>query len=412
MRSMKTKAMLATIFSAANLLLFSPVVFAAPSSSDLVTAFTDGQVKLAFRYRYEFVDQDNTLRNANASTLRTRVTFKTADFQDLSFLVQLDDVRPIIASDYNSLRNGKTQYSVVADPKGTDLNQLAVIYQGFSNTEITAGRQRIIRGNHRFVGNVGWRQNPQTFDALSVNINPNEQLKLFYSYVDQVNRIFGPEDGTPTDVFDSQSHLFDASYTFGVHATVIAYGYLLDFDNAAAASSDTFGVRLAGKIGVSDDLKIKYVAEFATQQDAGDNPNNYHADYLRVEIGTDFSGFGVNLGYEVLGGSTVAGQSFQTPLATLHGQNGWTDQFLSTPAGGLEDAFISVSATLLSAKMKLVYHRYSAETGGMDYGDEINFVANWVLSKNYSVMAKLGLYSADEFTVDTSKYWMMFSAKF
>ncbi len=393
-----------------GLLFSSPVVLAESGGAGLVKAFTDGQANVAFRYRYEMVDQNNALEDADASTLRTRVTFRTADFQDFSFLVQMDDIREVGVNDYNSFRNGKTGYSVIADPKGTDLNQMAVIFKGITNTEIIAGRQRIIRGNHRFIGNVGWRQNPQTYDALSVNIKPNDKLKLFYSYIGQVNRIFGPEEGTPTDTWDSESHLLDASYTFGSAATLTVYGYLLDFDNAAGASNDTFGARLAGKLG--DKVKFNYVAEFATQSDAADNPTSYDADYMRLEAGMNFSRFGVAVGYEVLEGNTVANSRFQTPLATLHAMNGWTDQFLGTPTGGLEDVFVTVSAKLLKAKMKLVYHDYSAETGSVDYGDELNFVANWALSKNYSLMVKAGLYSADTYKVDTDKFWLMFSANF
>ena len=410
MRIMNIKAIFAALVACTCLLLSSPVVLAESGGSSLAKAFTDGKVNLAFRYRYEMVDQDNTLKDADASTLRTRVTFKTADFQGFSFLVQMDDVHTIGINDYNSLRNGKTEYSVIADPKGTDLNQMAVIFKGITNTEITAGRQRIIRGNARYIGNVGWRQNPQTYDALSVNIKPNDNLKIFYSYIGQVNRIFGPEAGTPTNKWDSESHLLDASYTFGPAATLTVYGYLLDFDNAAGASNDTFGARLAGKLG--GDIKFNYVAEFATQSDAGDNPTDYDADYLRLEAGVSWSRFGIGVGYEVLEGDTVANSRFQTPLATLHGQNGWADQFLGTPTGGIEDVTVTVSAKLLKAKMKLVYHDYSAETGSVDYGDELDFVANWVLSKNYSVLAKFALYSADTYKVDTDKIWVMFSAKF
>ena len=35
-------------------------------------------------------------------------------------------------------------------------------------TTVTLGRQRIVLDDHRFVGNVGWRQNEQTFDAIRV----------------------------------------------------------------------------------------------------------------------------------------------------------------------------------------------------------------------------------------------------
>ena len=69
--------------------------------------------------------------------------------------------------------------------------------------------------NHRFIGHVGWRQNRQTFDAVSVQNTSVENLNLFYGYVDNVVRIFGseaPSTGANAGEADSESHLFNASY--------------------------------------------------------------------------------------------------------------------------------------------------------------------------------------------------------
>lgn len=51
--------------------------------------------------------------------------------------------------------------------------------------------------NQRFVGSVAWRQNDQTFDAISLNIKPCKEFSLYYAYIDQVNTIFGSEDVKP-----------------------------------------------------------------------------------------------------------------------------------------------------------------------------------------------------------------------
>jgi len=397
----------------AGLLLSLPGVAAEENSPDLVQAIKGGQFHLAFRYRYELVDQDNIGKDANASTLRTRLTYRTADYRNFSALLELDDVHTIIGNEYNDTRNGKNRFPVVADPKGAGLNQGALIYRGFRNTEITVGRQRIIRGNHRFIGNVGWRQNEQTYDAASASFKPNDRLKVFYSYINQVKRIFGPESGTPVDTFDSNSHILDASYVFSPQATLTAYGYWLDFDNAPAASNATFGARLTGKYAVNTDVKLLYTAELATQSDIKNNPNNYHANYYFLEAGVNWSGFGLKAGYEVLEGGSVAGHAFQTPLATLHAMNGWADQFLATPTGGLEDFSITASARMLNGNMTLVYHDFSAETGGGgSYGSELDFVSKWAIAKRYSALAKFALYNTDGFKVDTNKFWLMLSAKF
>ena len=53
----------------------------------------------------------------------------------------------------------------MADPKGTEVNQAWIKYT-VDNISGTYGRQRILQGNQRFIGGVGWRQNEQTYDGV------------------------------------------------------------------------------------------------------------------------------------------------------------------------------------------------------------------------------------------------------
>lgn len=403
--------------------LSMPLAGAEDFGTEVADAFKNGSFDLSFRYRYEFVDEDAfgpadpITKNANASTLRTRLVYKTAPLFDTFLTINMDDVRPIIGSDFNDTRNGKTQYPVVGDPKGTDLNLASLTFTGLEDGKFVLGRQRIIRENARFVGNVGWRQNEQTYDSLSVDYAFTEKFQGFYSYVDRVKRIFGPESGTPTDSLRSDSHLFDASYTFSPLFRLTGYAYLLKFDNSPGASSQTLGLRLTGKYEMDNGPDFNYTAEFAAQQDYKNNPNNYDENYYHFAGGADWDRFGFKLGYEALEGAGTAGQSFQTPLATLHKFNGWADQFIVTPAGGLEDVYIQGSAKVLGGKMSLIYHDFSAQTGGSDYGSELDFVASWPFRENYSVMAKFALFEVDGSSPisahsDINKVWLMLSADF
>jgi hypothetical protein len=165
--------------------------FADPFTDSIAKAIEDGTIKLGFRYRYEFVDQDSFDDDAHANTLRTRLTFAPQVTDDWGFLLEFDDVRRIGSASFNDTRNGKTDRPTVADPKGTDLNQMAIRYAGWENATILLGRQRINRTNQRFIGGVGWRQNEQTYDSLSLGYQFNSKLNGYYAYVAQVNRIFG-----------------------------------------------------------------------------------------------------------------------------------------------------------------------------------------------------------------------------
>ncbi len=424
---------LATVVMAATAALgiavWAPASAAENFGSDIVDSFKNGEFDVNLRYRYEFVDQsDNGKRDANASTLRTRLVFRTAKWNDLDITINMDDVRPIVANNFNDTRNGKTQYQTVADPRGTDLNIAALTYSGLKNTQFILGRQRITRGDHRFIGNVGWRQNEQTYDAISANYK-DEVFSASYAYIDRVKRIFGPEAppaGTiqpaatiTANAWKSDSHLLDAAYTLNNALSVAVYGYFLDFKSALAASNQTIGIRFSGAPKIAEDWTINYVAEYAAQEDYGVNQNKYSADFMRASLGFKWKWLGVTAGYELLEADGGAGVAFQTPLATLHAMNGWADKFLATPAGGLEDVTIAASAKVSKGTLKLVYHDYSADIGGVDYGTEIDFVAKWPIAKNYSVLGKLALYDADTnapaaggLNQDTEKVWLMMTAAF
>ena len=123
---------------------------------------------LAARYRYEFVDQENISDEANAHTLRTRLGFQSGSFRGFDFNIEVNDVRHL-SNDFNA-GGGTTpdrsgEYPVVADPKGTRLNQGYINYAGLEDWGFKVGRQRINLDNQRFVGAVGWRQTEQVFDA-------------------------------------------------------------------------------------------------------------------------------------------------------------------------------------------------------------------------------------------------------
>src|SRR5690606_38738573 len=60
---------------------------------------SEGTANLNLRYRYETVDQDNALEDARASTLRSRLTLKTATVSGFTALLEADDVMTIGADD-------------------------------------------------------------------------------------------------------------------------------------------------------------------------------------------------------------------------------------------------------------------------------------------------------------------------
>ena len=89
--------------------------------------------------------------------------------------------------------------------------------------------------DQRFVGNVGWRQDEQTFDALRADFTLG-RLKATYAYVFHVNRIFGQALD-----WKSVSHLLNVTYAVADPLRLEGFVYALDFSNSPANSTLTAG---------------------------------------------------------------------------------------------------------------------------------------------------------------------------
>lgn len=395
---------------AASLVVFSPAVLAqeATGVQSIKEAVTEGKIGLDLRYRYEFVDQDGIDKNAGASTLRSRLNFATAPYQGVGVFVEFDNVTSIGSERYNDgsgLPSANTQYPVVVDPEGTEVNQAYVSYAGVPDSVLKFGRQRIIYDNARFIGNVGWRQNEQTYDGFSLTNTSLIDTTLNYAYVYNVNRIFG-EDSPKGDI-ETDTHLANLSYAGFDWIKVTGYGYFLDFDDTPAGSNKTLGLRLAGEPVLSASSTLVYTLEYAKQTDYADG-KNIDADYQLAELGINFSGVQLLGGYELLGSGESA---FQTPYATGHAFNGWADKFLATPADGLEDLYLQVGGALAGIKLQAVYHEFSADQGGADYGSELDLLAAKKFG-DVTLLAKYAQYNADDFATDTDKFWLMAQVAF
>jgi len=378
----------------------------------IVQAFRDGRFDLALRYRYEHVDQGGIASHANASVLRTRLTFETARTHGSSLTLEVDDVRAIGADGFNSTRNGKTSRPIVADPAATELNQLFVRHVTPAGLELSLGRQRLTLSSRRFVGSINWRQNEQTFDAVTATGKLRGGTQASYAYVSNVNRIFGPKEGSPAADFGGAIHLIDIKETLANGTRLSGYGYFLDLDTAAALSTATLGIRVNGAYAIGEQLRVPFIVDVARQQDHAHNPVDYEADYFLLESGLAWDEYSVLAGIEILEGTGVTGEAFSTPLAGLHGLNGWADQFVVTPPGGLEDRYVKLGRTLGSGRLDIVYHDYSASVGGDRYGTEFDISVGWPITQRYSLLLKAANYRADRLATDTRKFWVMVDASF
>ena len=403
----------AAVLLAASLPFLSAGTAAAADSNSFEDALTGGKASLSFRYRYEYVDQDGISNDAKASTLRTRINYRTGDWYNFALFGEADNISEIGNDQYNSTRNDKTNYPQVVDPKGTDLNQLYLDYIGLDKNLFRLGKQRINLDNQRFIGGVGWRQNEQTYDAVTWGNTNLDGFAFTAGYISNVNRIFGPDGGKPNANLDTDTFVAHAIYSGWKPLKIVGYGYFMDISDADTLSNNTYGIRGTGSWDGGNKWSIDYAGEFAYQEDAGDNPVSYNNNYYLLEGAVNYSAVKFKIGYEVLeGDSNQTGKAFRTPLATLHAFQGWADKFLTTPDGGIEDLYFSVSGSYAGFKGAAIYHKFEANSGGGDYGKELDLIITRKLGKRYSAMIKYADYDADDFATDTKKAWLMLSGTF
>lgn len=400
-------------------LLLPFIAFGAASAAGegLETLVRDGKATLDLRYRYESVEQDDKPSTAGANTLRLRLNLATGVVNGFSAFTEFDHVQVIGGEHHDDTRNGLVNYPVVADPEGTDLNQAWLQYAGPKDTWLRVGRQRINLDGERFVGGVGWRQNEQTYDAFRIETKALPGAILNYAYVDQVQRVFGPDSGTPPASLEGSSHLLNAKFTSLPVGAITVYGYRLDFDDAPQLSSDTYGARYDGTRALGEKLNFGWALEYARQEDAGDNAAQVDAFYSLVELSLKTSAVGFTAGREVLSGeegtfTPTTNPAFQTPLATLHKWQGWADKFLTTPSAGVEDVYLGFNVKFAGWNGLAVWHDFSAEATGLDYGTEIDLSVSRKFANRYEVLVKYADYSADDLFTDTAKFWLQLGATF
>lgn len=379
-------------------------------------ALTTGKVSADFRYRVEWVHDDSAPKNAAASTLRTRLGYETGAVSGINLYAEFEDVSVIGPARYNDTVNGRTEFPVVADPEETELNQAFVNYGGLPATVVRLGRQRITLGNLRFVGNVGWRQNEQTFDAVLIGAKPLTDLELTYAYVINANRVFGAHHPTLADA-RMRTHVAYGSWSRFTPLQISAYGFLLDLNDVAAASTQTFGARAAGSQAVGSGFELAYALEFAAQRDFAEGASTNDAEYRVIEISASRGIVRLKLTQEVLGGDGVYG--FSTPLATLHAFQGWADKFLATPPSGIRDHYATFVVQLFGMKLTVAAHDFAADHGGFDYGRELDVAVERRFGEHYVASLTAAVYRADENAkntgppaTDAEKLWFNLQLRF
>jgi len=390
---------------------------APPPEQDVIQKLLDGKIPdtlsqgkfdLDVRLRVEFADEDGlkTIKSDSAApTVRTRFGYTTAPLYGFQAMLQGQNTSVLGPEDnYNAAgSNGQGHKPVVSDPAVTDLDQGWLAYAYTNIFDVKAGRQRMVLDNQRFVGDVDWRQNIQTFDAATLHLQPIDHLDFLYSYLWDVHRIYGNVSGLPpaNQDYSSDSHLVNVSYSGWEYGRFVGYTYLLGLTNGAGGNNScaTYGGYFAGAAPVNDTISLDYRAEYAWQTDYGQSALRYQAGYWNLELGANLRPFAWGAGCETLGSGENSGKSggrtsFRTPLATLHSFDGSAEAFLTPPSAGLRDIY-GYAQVILPAQIPLrfIYHKFDADYGGGNYGQEFDLIATKNFGRHWQVLLAYAYYN-------------------
>lgn len=378
--------------------LLSPAANAANSITEALEA---SKPVLDLRLRYESNDTEGGAKRGDALTLKSVIGIQTGSYKGFSAYADMTNVSAL-EDDFKSSGASTIATDIIPDPEGDELNQAYLQYAN-ENQQLRFGRQRIIYDNSRFIGNVGWRQNEQTYDALSYKNTALENVTFNLAYLAQTNGIF-------FNRADTQSILANVGINSVGPGKLSLYAYDLEDENDNELT--TLGFSYSGKSDV-DTFKVIYRLELAAQESDSNTGVDADTEYLNLELGGVFGGVTAKLGYELLG-SDSGDAGFSTPLGTNHKFNGWADKFLAPRANGLEDTYFSVSGKAAGVKLVGVFHSFSEDEGGADLGTEIDLLAVKKFTKHYSAGLKYASFSADSSSAltDTDKVWLWGQAKF
>jgi len=391
---------LLALAGASALAFGAPAIAAdAPSNS--------GQLLLEARTRYELYDPDGA--DAEAITTRLRLGWRQPIGKTLTGLIEMEAIGAIddAYADGVHAHPGK---AIIQDPETVELNRAVVEWRPNAKVGVDVGRQRIILGNARFIGNSGWRQNEQTFDAIKLTAKPTKAVTVTYAYIDRVRRPLGHK--STQGVWRGDVHLVQAEGDLGAIGKATAYAFLMDFDNAASQSNKTFGVRLAGAHALKPGLSGTWELEHANQKDYGANPQRYSVDYDLASAGLKTAKSTVSLNLERLEGDGV--HAFQTPLASLHGLQGLSDVIGATPAKGVRDVFLRGARTFdtkaFGAKQPLKLtgeaHDFDTTVGGQNLGREVDATVSTPVAKGWTIELGVARFETQSKTYpDATRAW-------
>ncbi|MEM9327703.1 MAG: alginate export family protein [Bacteroidota bacterium] len=342
---------------------------------DVNPSIGDGEMVFEGRLRYWYAN-DAAAKASHAFTFGTNFGYRSPTYKGFQIYLEGESVMALTPDLFFDGLNDQIDRTVVTDVETIELNQAQIYYTGQlgeTKVQFRLGRQAAIVEDERFIGNVSARQDDQTFDAGWVKVqNDKRGFSFEYAYMYQINRLLAQVGD-----WRSNSHAFMMSYYKNPLVRVGLFAHLFDFkaDNPGQ-SLQTFGFTIDRSEVPQDRVALTYKTAFAYQTDYADNPIAYESLLFNGEVGVSLPYIAVlNVGYE-LATSDNGVAAFQFPLSTGQRLHRISDKFISPPADGLHNPYVTAEFRNLVWGIGgwLGYHTYLSQDESTLLGQEIDVV--------------------------------------
>lgn len=371
-----------------------------------MSTYASTDVNYGLRLRNEQLNPQNG-PTVEATTLKLRADAKHQINHSLSAFFQLDHVQPL----FNKVPNdGVTNAGgpAIVDPKGTEVNQFHLTYQ-LEDINFLLGRQSITHGEQRFIGDLGFRQNDQTYDGLRVQTRFAENVSIDYSYITQVNRIFGDDAGRTLSRADIrhnnlsgqrpavqygdhkiEGHILHSEFSYFEYISLSTTAIAVHNVDVAAFSNRSLHLKADFK---RKHKRVRWFGSLAyAWQKKQQSQNKMGIDYWQTELGAKIGQWQISGRYEYFGEN--GDEAFITPLATLHKFQGWTDQFINTPRQGLIDQSLRLFWRKRPYSIDIRYHDFKSVKGSTTIGDELNADFVFKVKRKHELKLRYAVFNA------------------
>lgn len=372
------------------------------------------QFEFSNRTRYAEVSDGDT--GKDISTL-LRVDVKSQWTEQLGTLLELDYVQSFWPGErFDGVEANRKP--MIADAPGGDINQAFVSYK-LEDAQIKIGRQRLAFDNQRFIGGNALWQNEQTFDAVHSVVKLQSNSSISYSYIANVNRIFGDQADRDNYVYDSgysgkdywgepppkiqrpnsllgdhqhNTHLLHLEWNEWDYSQLVGYAYRLRNKDLTSDSSDTFGASYS--FNFKDDLfKYRAQVEAATQK-RSEIINAPRVPYYLLDVGIGINTLEFSGRYEVMGADKNI--PFITPLGSLYDFMGWANKFGVPPETGVKDSSLRLLWRASPFRVDARYHIFHAYDGGERLGDEADLDVMYKFNRKNAVSLRLAYFEPED----------------